>query len=136
MNITKEELISRIKVNELTGCWEWQGGLNRGYGTTQGRLVHRVAWELWKGPIPRGLKVCHDCDNPPCFNPDHLFIGTTRDNLLDAARKGRLLQKLNPEKVVAIKSDTRLCHLIAKDYGISRRMVRYVQTGRYHSHIK
>jgi hypothetical protein len=64
-----------------------------GYGTI--RLsrrdvgAHRVAWTLTNGPIPAGLVVCHRCDNPPCCNPEHMFIGTQRDNLADMFAKGR-----------------------------------------------
>jgi len=51
------------------------------------RLAHRVAWELEYGPIPEGLYVCHECDNPPCGRPAHLFLGSAADNAKDAARK-------------------------------------------------
>lgn len=76
-------------------CWEWQGSrYPNGYGqfgaggTHTG--AHRASWELAHGPIPEGLFVLHHCDNPPCVNPAHLFLGTQTDNLRDAARKGRL----------------------------------------------
>lgn len=76
------------------GCWEWCGALDgHGYGRTWrdgGRfLAHRRAWECVNGPIPEGMFVCHKCDNPPCCNPDHLFVGTALDNMRDAIRKGR-----------------------------------------------
>ena len=79
-----------------TGCWEWHGVRNqRGYGqvsvTGQIRATHRVAWELTHGPIPPGMIVCHRCDNPPCVRPDHLFLGTHRDNTVDSMTKGRLV---------------------------------------------
>lgn len=75
-------------------CWGFLGFRNlSGYGqmTEGGRVVgaHRVAWELANGPIPPGLEVCHSCDNPPCCNPDHLFLGTHAENMTDAGRKGR-----------------------------------------------
>lgn len=76
------------------GCWEWQGARNQdGYGTlwVNRRKVraHRVAWGLSVGEIPRGLLVLHRCDNPPCCNPAHLWIGTHADNSADMVAKGR-----------------------------------------------
>ncbi len=60
-----------------------------GVGAKKVRRVNRVAWEVFKGPIPVGLSVLHHCDNRRCFNPDHLFLGTQKDNMQDAKRKGR-----------------------------------------------
>lgn len=76
------------------GCWEWNRGRDKdGYGKfwLDGRTeqAHRVAWETFRGPIPDGKIICHHCDNPPCVNPDHLFLGTHLDNTLDAEAKGR-----------------------------------------------
>jgi hypothetical protein len=76
------------------GCWSWAADLNNtGYGVvrTHGRLLlaHRLSWEIHRGPIPDGLCVLHECDNPPCCNPAHLFLGTKPDNNRDRARKGR-----------------------------------------------
>ncbi len=53
------------------------------------RSVARVSWEMHNGPIPKGLFICHRCDNPPCVRPDHLFLGTARDNQQDMRQKGR-----------------------------------------------
>lgn len=77
-----------------TGCWEWQGwAVPKGYGgiNYQGKkiYVHRLAWILKRGTIPKGLHVLHHCDNPPCVNPDHLFLGTNDDNIRDCIVKGR-----------------------------------------------
>ena len=82
------------------GCWHWRGGKNkRGQGVVRhvGKnwVTSRLAWTLTYGPIPEGMFVCHSCDNPPCINPNHLFIGTPRDNVLDMVSKGR---KVNREK--------------------------------------
>ena len=76
-------------------CWEWGGSkISTGYGNLtfrrNGYLVHRVAYVLFNGPLFAHECVLHHCDNPPCFNPSHLFKGTIRDNLLDARDKGLL----------------------------------------------
>ena len=85
----RESLIHRLR------CWNWGGGLLiSGYGKMmhfrKWWRVHRLAACLWLG-LPRTSKLCvlHRCDNPRCFNPDHLFIGTQADNIKDMHRKGR-----------------------------------------------
>lgn len=74
-------------------CWPWTGTSYGGYGklTSEQRVqwAHRVSWELANGPVPPGLFVCHRCDNPPCVNPGHLFLGTNQDNMDDMQSKGR-----------------------------------------------
>lgn len=85
------------KVEKGPGCWEWQGPKNgpKGYGLIEidGKkvLAHRWSYEHHKGPIEHGLYVCHECDNPKCVNPSHLWLGTARDNIQDAITKGRLI---------------------------------------------
>lgn len=76
------------------GCWVWtRGTQHNGYGTfcVKGRDIraHRFSWEIHFGQIPQGMLVCHHCDNPPCVRPDHLFLGTDRDNCVDKLAKGR-----------------------------------------------
>jgi HNH endonuclease len=73
-------------------CWLWYGALDHsGYGLTGGRLhrAHQLAWTLFCGPIPPGLKVLHRCDVRNCVNPEHLFTGTQADNVRDMIQKGR-----------------------------------------------
>lgn len=82
------------KVEKTDGCWFWRGTvLTNGYGqfSTKARRwsAHRYSYRLDKSEIPRGLLVCHSCDIPTCVNPEHLWLGTTRDNAQDMVGKGR-----------------------------------------------
>lgn len=76
------------------GCLEWTASRNpKGYGqlnvSSIGKTAHRLSWKAFYGDIPKGLQVLHRCDNPPCINPLHLFLGTNLDNSNDKVRKGR-----------------------------------------------
>jgi hypothetical protein len=87
------EKLSDEGAGPLGGCWEWRGCLSSGYGMASYRgkkmMAHRAAWVMTFGEIPVGYLVCHKCDNHPCVRPDHLFLGTPRDNMIDMYSKGR-----------------------------------------------
>ena len=86
--------------DDVDGCWIWRGGSNKkrqGCARYQGKTwgAARLAWTLTHGVIPDGMYICHRCDNPLCINPEHLFVGTPRDNVQDMVRKGR--NKVRPK---------------------------------------
>lgn len=83
-----------------SGCWLWTGGIRpAGYGTfydgTRSIGAHQFSWMIHNGAdcVPPKMQVCHTCDNPPCVNPDHLWLGTRSENMLDASHKKRLADR-------------------------------------------
>lgn len=91
------------RVQKTEGCWLWTGPQRKptgkggwgAYGLFRPKrrinyYAHRFSWRINYGPIPDGMFVCHKCDNPTCVRPDHLFLGTHKDNMGDAKRKGRV----------------------------------------------
>lgn len=100
--MTSEERFWR-KVKKTDGCWFWMGGRNDdGYGIAimNGHVcgAHRKAWAITRGPIPEGMQVLHHCDTPSCVRPDHLWLGTQKDNMQDMRRKGRSNMPMHRER--------------------------------------
>lgn len=94
-NRTVAERLDDMSMESVSGCIVWLGSeYDFGHGQLRidGKLqrAHRLAWEDVNGPVPDGLCVLHKCDVPQCINPEHLFLGTKKDNSIDMARKGRV----------------------------------------------
>lgn len=129
------------------GCWEWNKSKDKdGYGRTKcnGKtsIAHRAAYRHLIGSIEKGKILCHKCDNPPCCNPTHLFIGTPKDNYEDSRRKGRSCVgekngcgKLTALQVLSIRADTRRQVDIAAEYGIRQTTVSAIKTRQNWRHL-
>jgi hypothetical protein len=143
-------------VEKTDGCWKWTGYKNHdGYGRiniSRAIMAHRLSWIIHNGPIPEGMRVCHKCDEHlhpldtsyrACVNPDHLFLGTQRDNILDMERKGRGRHlgvpgerngcaKLTVDKVRQIRAIGRSKpqSAIAREFGMTQTMVSRILNGK------
>lgn len=136
-----DRLWSHVQICEPVACWPWVGTVDScGYGrircgslannTRHYRQVHRVVWEIVHGPIPVGLCVLHHCDNPPCVNPQHLWLGTQQDNIADMVKKGRNFSfkrqrgvknpnaKLTEQRVREIRTSNIGTYILARQYNV------------------
>jgi hypothetical protein len=138
-----------IAASSPNGCMLWSASV-RTHGLPYGmigvwygdkckiRNAHRVSWELYRGPIPKGMKVLHECDNPRCVNPDHLFLGTQLENVHDMHQKGRgpnfkgeknPRARLSKSQIIEIRNDPRTHVKIAANYGIGTTQVSRIKRG-------
>jgi len=147
MNI-KDRLESLSERITESGCQIWMSPLtNTGYGrisiNNKVMLAHRSSYEANIGKIPYGIDVCHKCDNPSCINPNHLFLGTHKENMEDMVMKDRHAYgerkgnqaKVTDEIVMAIRSDNRKQEEIASDYGITQSNVSRIKNNNRWNHI-
>jgi len=155
----KERLKNNSVLNHDTGCIEWTGALHRGYGRNAFRdeegkwfskYVHRVAYEEYVEQIPSGMCVCHRCDNPKCINPEHLFLGTNKENTHDKINKGREnyspvrgeksgQAKLTEKQVILIKQLYNYGitqKKIASEFGVAPLAIRSIVNGKTWRHVK
>jgi hypothetical protein len=153
---TEERFLTQVERIPFCSCWFWLGTTKRGGGLPYGKFwlnrkgesAHRASWLLFRGPIAKDMFVCHLCDVPSCVNPDHLFLGTPKDNTHDMIRKSRDLAvretrrgeksnfaKLSQEQVLAIKNDTRYQRVIAAQYGITQSAVSLIKSGANWGHV-
>lgn len=135
------------------GCWEWsRSKTSKGYGAFyfKGKTfrAHRVRWEVTFGDIPDAMHVLHHCDNRECTNPDHLFLGTNKDNMADMVSKGRQNKargeahycvKLTEKQVIDIRDEIALGvkkQDIADQYSVSITTIRSIDTGKIWGWLK
>jgi hypothetical protein len=135
-----------------SGCWLWERATTAaGYGviSIDGKLqyAHRLSYRIHYGPIPHGLLICHKCDIPQCINPNHLFIGASKDNTVDMFRKRRNVvnmlfgenhgnAKLTNEQVRMIRLDNRSYRKIAAMYGVAYCQIQRIKSGRGWRHVQ
>lgn len=139
-----------MRSGEADLCWPWSGHRDDdGYGTIryQNRQIktHRLSWELTYGPIPGGLCVLHRCDNPPCCNPYHLFLGTNADNMADKTAKGRQSRGVRSGRTaltddLVAKILDRLAsggsqREVAQEFGVSPGTIGSIEQGRTWVHV-
>ena len=145
-----ERFQANFRIDPISGCWEWTASRDRrGYGNFKfngAQRAHRVSYMLYRGSIPRGLNVCHKCDNRGCVNPDHLFIGTQADNVADMIAKGRQvsvrgsangnskLTELDIAEIRAAKGITQ--KELAKKYGVGQAQISVIRLGQGWAFVK
>lgn len=149
----KDRFWSYVEKKSEHECWEWNGCIGKnGYGRTHenGRpdlRAHRVSYEITKGDIPNGLIVMHTCDNRKCVNPDHLVLGTHKENMHDMISKGRDVHnglkgehhsraKLTENQVLDIRANnTSKCSDLAVLYCVSSATISAIRNRRIWRHI-
>jgi hypothetical protein len=132
------------KVNKTADCWLWTASTVRGYGqialNRKPVAAHRLSWELAYGPLADGQSVLHRCDTPRCVRPDHLFLGTQQDNLIDARAKGRLdssrprtrvLTYADRLRIFAARGYRGVCVDLAREYGVTTSCIYLIRKGRF-----
>ena len=123
-------------------CKVWtRARTTAGYGVRRisgkNYYVHRLEWERHHGPIPKGICICHRCDNPACYEIEHLFDGKQAANLADMVAKGRARKhrKLTDAQVRSILADTRSQRRIAPEYGVTQSMISHIKRGHSWRHL-
>ena len=116
-----ERFWPKVDKRGVDECWKWLASTQKfGYGTFNLRgkiqLAHRISWMLHNGPIPKGKGyhgtcVLHHCDNPPCVNPKHLFLGTNNDNMADKVKKGRIANNIGEQNCNAKLTWEQVCEI-------------------------
>lgn len=163
--MTNEQKFERLKksfekhVIRQEGCWSWKGPIDKGgysvmscrpeIGSNKG---HKASWLIYHGEIPKYMYICHKCDNPICTNPDHLWIGTSKQNNDDKISKGRARYILPPHKIGSENGSSKLtedqvkqikmlissgrsCYGIGKEFNVSKTTILRIKNGKNWGHV-
>lgn len=165
-DMSENEKMERLKksfekyVIRKEGCWEWKGPIAKGgypvmsckraLGSDRG---HQASWIIYNGPIPKPMHVCHSCDNPICTNPQHLWLGTFRQNNDDKIAKGRQAKNIPPHKKGSDNGSSKLnerqvteikilltkgytSYRLGKDFGVSKTTILRIKNGINWKHVE
>lgn len=150
----QDRIKRRSIISPENGCWEWSGAKTVGYGRItigsrsdgtrrESYAAHRASYEAFIGIVPDGYDVCHQCDNRGCVNPEHLFVGTRKDNMQDCINKNRFVYiepqrgelhpqaKLSAQDVKEIRSTNYSSNKLGSLYGVSGRQIRSIRAYEY-----
>jgi len=162
-NKTQEQrFFAKVDKNGPNGCWIWTGCISGGYGRFNYRLdlpptalgaehgrtiiASRASYIIHKGPIPPGMLVLHHCDNPPCVNPDHLYVGTDFDNSRDREVRGRVARGMMFPHAILTENDVREIRVLLAEgklsrpqiglrYGVSGSAIHNIYRRKNHKHV-
>ena len=145
-----DRIFNRIQIDTVTGCWNWQGSLNTWhYGqikiNKKTTLVHRIIYEYFYGNIPEDKPfILHDCDNPKCCNPMHLYAGTNQDNSNDKIKRNRANysygeqnknSKLTKNQVIEIRTSKETQITMAKRFNVARSTISAIRIYKTWKHL-
>jgi hypothetical protein len=148
-DFTLSEQFDRFVIRHPQGCWGWKGAVNAakgGYAVLMWRgrnyYGHLVSLELDGRKVPKGMMGCHHCDNPVCSNPEHLYVGTPKQNMQDAVRRGRVRRgetcataKLTEEAVRFIRSSSMTVGEMAQRFGVTHGAISMARDGKTWRHV-
>lgn len=146
----KKRMINSVDIDD-SGCWNWIKSINMGYGVTSLRgkreQAHRASWMVFVGEIPNGMQINHKCHNKMCINPDHLYVGTQKENMRDMEDAGRAVRcvggrngnsKLSEMDVLEVKKmimDGKKNDEISLKFSVSRSTIQFIRIGKTWGHV-
>lgn len=157
----EERFWEKVNIKNIHDCWDWQSSINNdGYGqfwikghsfngfelSGKQQLAHRISWLFKHGILPKENLVCHTCDNRRCVNPNHLFLGSSQDNMNDKVVKGRAVggklkgeehgkSKLTQEQIIAIRKSNFTQKTLAQIYNVKQNTISMIKNNKIWKHL-